>query len=64
MSVILNAPRLWNERKKYINRNENKEEYDMCQAMRELPADAAAFGKEQGISQGAADFREKRIVFA
>ena len=34
MSVILNAPRLWSESKRYINRNENKEEYDMCQAMR------------------------------
>ena len=52
MSVILNAPRLWSERKRYINRNENKEGYDMCQAMRELLADAAAAGKEQGISQG------------
>lgn len=27
----------------------------MCQAMRELLADAAAAGKEQGISQGAVD---------
>ena len=27
----------------------------MCQAMKELLADAAAAGKEQGISQGAAD---------
>ena len=52
ISVILNAPRLWSERKKYINKNENKEEYDMCQAMRELLADAAAAGKEQGINQG------------
>ncbi|MDE6642109.1 MAG: hypothetical protein K2K63_16480 [Acetatifactor sp.] len=52
LSVILNAPRLWSERKRYINRNENKEEYDMCQAMRELLADAAAAGKEQGINQG------------
>ena len=52
MSIILNAPKLWSEREKYINKNENKEEYDMCQAMRELLADATAVGREQGISQG------------
>ncbi len=55
MSVILNAPKLWSEREKYINRKEDREGYDMCQAMRELLADATAAGKEQGISQGAAD---------
>lgn len=54
MSVILNAPGLWRERDRYINKNEseNKEEYDMCQAMRELLADAEATGRNQGISQG------------
>lgn len=52
LSIILNAPKLWNERVKYMNKNENKEEYDMCQAMRELLADAEATGRKQGISQG------------
>lgn len=57
MSVILNAPGLWSKRDKYISKkeSENKEEYDMCQAMRELLADAAAAGRKQGISQGATD---------
>ena len=52
MSIILNAPKLWSEREKYINKNENREEYNMCQAMRELLADAEATGRKQGISQG------------
>ncbi|MDE6640926.1 MAG: hypothetical protein K2K63_10400 [Acetatifactor sp.] len=29
LSIILNAPKLWSERVKYINKNENKEEYDI-----------------------------------
>ena len=54
MSVILNAPGLWSRREKYItiNENGNQEEYDMCQAMRELLADERAAGRKQGISQG------------
>lgn len=52
MSIILNAPKLWSEREKYISKNENREEYNMCQAMRELLADAEATGRKQGISQG------------
>lgn len=48
MSVILNVPKLWSKRKKYIagNEIENREEYDMCQAMRELLADAAEGGRK------------------
>lgn len=54
MSIILNAPTLWNKRNKYILKNQTKdrEEYDMCQAMRELLADAEAAGRKQGINQG------------
>ena len=52
LSIILNAPKLWSEREKYINKNEKREEYNMCQAMRELLADAEATGRKQGISQG------------
>lgn len=48
LSVILNVPKLWSKRKKYIagNEIENREEYDMCQAMRELLADAAEGGRK------------------
>lgn len=54
VSIILNAPKLWGRRDNYIlkNQTENREEYDMCQALRELLADAEAAGRKQGISQG------------
>ena len=45
LSVTLNMPKLWDERDSFIHINEeNKEEFDMCQAMRELLADARAEG--------------------
>ncbi len=50
-SVLLNAPILWEKRKKYVINN-NREEHDMCQAMKELLADARAFGKKEGITEG------------
>ena len=54
LSVVLNLPALWNNRSNYINRNQkNREEFDMCQAMRELLEDAKAVGINEGISQGA-----------
>lgn len=40
ISILLNTPRLWTERNKFMSVNQNdKEEYDMCQAMQELYED-------------------------
>ena len=36
----------------HINEENKKEEFDMCQAMRELLADARAVGVNEGVSQG------------
>lgn len=45
LSVTLNMPKLWDERDSFMHINEeNEEEFDMCQAMRELLADARAEG--------------------
>lgn len=44
LSVLLNSPKLWNEREKYMNSDQDKEEYNMCQALQEIFDD--------GISQG------------
>ncbi len=52
LSVLLNAPKLWEERKSFMNANQNEEEYDMCQAMRELFEDARSEGESRGLSQG------------
>ena len=35
LSVVLDAPRIWDERKKYTTRVEKREECDVCQALRE-----------------------------
>lgn len=52
ISVLLNVPRLWEDREKYISKGE-EEEYDMCQALREMLDDERKEGIEQGIEQGA-----------
>ena len=49
LSVTLNMPKLWNERNLFMHINEeNEEEFDMCQAMKELLADAKAIGINKG----------------
>ena len=44
LSVLLKNPRIWEEREKYMSKNEDKEEFDMCLALRELEEDARAEG--------------------
>ena len=49
MSVMLELPSIWNERDKYMERNsENKEVYDMCQAVREWAEEERSIGREEG----------------
>ena len=38
-SVLMHAPSIWKNRKKYMNRIAEKEEYNMCQALREWEAE-------------------------
>lgn len=52
LSVLLDAPRIWKEKEKFMHLNDDEEEYDMCQAMRELLEDAKNDGINQGIRQG------------
>lgn len=59
LSVLLSAPRLWEERKRHMSINEEREEeYDMCQAMKELLEDA----KNDGISRGMEKGIERGII--
>lgn len=44
LSVLLKQPQIWEERDKYMSKNGNGEEYDMCLALREL--------KEEGRLEG------------
>lgn len=44
LSVLLKQPQIWEEREKYMSKNEDREEYDMCLALREWAADERAEG--------------------
>ena len=49
LSVILELPSIWKDRKKYMNKNQGeKEEYDMCQAVREWAEEERGIGHKQG----------------
>ena len=52
LSVLLNMPQLWEERNQYMKETEEKEEYDMCQALREWSEEERAIGRQEGISLG------------
>ena len=52
LSVLLNIPQLWEERNQYMKETEEKEEYDMCQALREWSEEERAIGRQEGISLG------------
>ena len=48
LAVILNDSRIWEDREKYMIKNK-QEEYDMCQAWKELLEDARNEGIQKGI---------------
>lgn len=52
MSVMLEQPSIWKEREKYMGRNVEKEEYDMCQALREWAEEERSIGRQTGIREG------------
>lgn len=52
LSILLNSPRLWAEREKFMWANQEEEEYNMCQALQELFDDGVSQGLSQGLSQG------------
>ncbi len=52
LSVVLNAPELWKNRKLYLNKEAEKEEVNMCQALEEWLADERMAGMEVGKQQG------------
>ena len=52
ISVMLNAPKLWENREKFMHMEDDKEEYDMCQAMREWVEEERNEGMKKGIEKG------------
>ena len=55
LSVLLKRPDIWEERAKYMSKNGEQEEYDMCLAMREWEAEARENGRTIGRAEGRAD---------
>lgn len=53
MSVMLHRPEIWKNRDRYMNRNENeREEYDMCQALQEICEERESIGFNRGMEKG------------
>ena len=53
MSVMLEQPSLWNERRNYMEKNEENEEgYDMCQALKEWAEEERSIGRKEGRAEG------------
>lgn len=48
---FLGISELWKNRNNFMNHNDAKEGYNMCQAIRELRAEERAIGREEGIKQ-------------
>lgn len=61
LSVMLNAPEIWEERKLYMDENGEREEYDMCQALREWIEEERNAGIEEGIATGREEGKEEGI---
>ncbi|MCH5259174.1 MAG: Rpn family recombination-promoting nuclease/putative transposase [Lachnospiraceae bacterium] len=60
MSVMLELPSIWKNRKKYMEKDEeDKEEYDMCQAIREWAEEERSIGRAEGQQTG---FMESRRI--
>lgn len=62
MSVLLKMPKLWENRMNYVHKTEDKEEFDMCKAMRELLEEERKNGLSQGIVQGVTQGRSSGKV--
>ena len=60
MMILLKIPDVWERREEYMSRKEQREEYDMCQALREWREEGRAEGMAQGLTKG---MLEKTTVF-
>ncbi len=49
LSVLLNAPKIWEERNRYMQGEREEEEYDMCQALREWIEEEREEEREEGV---------------
>lgn len=52
MAVLLKLSAAWEKRNKFMSKIEDREEYDMCLAVREWEAEAKKIGRKEGIKEG------------
>ena len=69
LSVLMDSPSIWKNRKKYMIQkdisqemtNQESEEYNMCQAIKELIEDGRQEGLSEGLSQGRMDTLKQNV---
>ena len=54
MTVLLKMPAVWGEKEKFMKKNEDREEYDMCQAVREWAEEERQIGRKEGREESRA----------
>ena len=59
MTVLLKMPSVWERKDRIKKKNEDREEYDMCQAVREWAEEERQIGKKEGRKQGRKQGREE-----
>ena len=61
MTVMLDLPSIWKERVKYMEKNEDEEEYNMCQAIREWAEEERSIGRAEGRDEGRREGKQAGI---
>lgn len=59
MTVLLKMPAVWERKDRIMNKKEGREEYDMCQAVREWAEEERMIGKKEGRKVGRKEGREE-----
>ena len=57
MTVLLKMPAVWGKKEKFMKKNEDREEYDMCQAVREWAEEERQIGRKEGRKEGREESR-------
>lgn len=62
MSVMLEQPSFWKKREKYMEKNEDREEYDMCQALKEWAEEERSIGFAEGQQTGFVEGKQTGLM--
>ena len=57
IAVLLKLPSVWEKRKNIMHKNQEREEFDMCQAVREWAEEERKIGREEGLEKGREESR-------